>query len=148
MKSLKTAIFSILCALTGITVHGMDTQPENLNQPRRTCSLGDPYPHENLLKRNIIVNEQPVGEISYADASAEIFGSSWRIISFLEIYNENFRGHGIGSQCMEQFLKDAQRDNVETLGLYSKPEAIGFYEKLGFQMINPETRYMEKQIAH
>lgn len=48
------------------------------------------------------------------------------------ITNEESRGQGYGSYLMERFIEKSRKDNISKISLESTPNAIKFYERLGF----------------
>lgn len=60
---------------------------------------------------------------------------------------EAYRGAGVGAAVMRAAMEDLQqRPEFQTAKLGSQTHAIGFYEKLGFEVIGPE--YLDAGILH
>lgn len=49
--------------------------------------------------------------------------------------NPEYIGKGLGKYLMEDFLKRIDKENWESIVLYSDPNAEKFYHKLGFEVI-------------
>lgn len=49
----------------------------------------------------------------------------------------NCRGSGCGRRLITSLQQRAQADNAWAIKLHSKPEAIGFYERMGFSLVGP-----------
>lgn len=61
---------------------------------------------------------------------------SWRCLVEGVRIHEHFRGKGFGKQMFEYAIKLAKKKNCKMIQLTSdkqRPDAIGFYEKLGFR---------------
>jgi predicted GNAT family N-acyltransferase len=57
-----------------------------------------------------------------------------------------WRTRGVGSQLVEAMIGQAREAGLESVDLDSQVQAIGFYEKLGFEARGDE--FMEAGIAH
>lgn len=49
-----------------------------------------------------------------------------------------FRGRGYGRMLVERVLEEARRLGIREVTLHSQVQAVGFYEKLGFEAYGPE----------
>lgn len=73
-------------------------------------------------------------------------GSEGTIMSIHHVVvDEALRGMGHGRTMLVDLLNRAQAANAWAIKLYSTPAAVGFYERLGFQIIGPD-RLMEKRL--
>lgn len=114
--------------------------------------VGDYYSLSPVYKQSsenrmqyLQVNQEQIGSILYDDSYQN--GIVSRYISYLKIDNANMRGHGIGTQCMHQFIKQSEDEGVNTLKLISGPKAVSFYENLHFKADRePYSLIMKKEL--
>lgn len=59
---------------------------------------------------------------------------------------KSFRGQGLGFKLIEAIIEDAKRTKTPYIILFAQDHAIGFYEKLGFEVISEGE--MEANIPH
>lgn len=66
-------------------------------------------------------------------------GSTGLIMSIHHVVvDELLRGTGHGSRMLKDLLSRARIANAWAVKLYSKPLAVGFYERLGFKLVGPD----------
>jgi GNAT superfamily N-acetyltransferase len=84
------------------------------------------------------VDGEAVGGLSYT-----IKESEWTTrLCFLFVLPE-FRKHGVGAELVRWLVHLAKRDHQSIrVVLHSDPNAIGFYEKLGFRLVTPDNHDM------
>lgn len=148
MKNLKIIIFAALCALTGITAYAMDAKKTTI--PSTNYVLG-PVLYVNqtwndgldsiyILKQYIRPQDShptdtPTGLICYHDICMK--GIPTRYIRDFEIYDQNMRRQGIGTNCLQQFIEQAKREGIQRITLTSTNRAIPLYRRVGFISLLP-----------
>jgi len=121
------------------------------SQPNPTIvSLSAAYRNDDWMprtdrKQDICLNNQPIGLMYYTDSKDEK-GCIERCLKSFRIENESLRDQGIGTQCMQQFIQQAQDQKVTEITLFATPRTKTFYERLGFQCTNDKTLLMIKTL--
>ena len=59
---------------------------------------------------------------------------------------KSWRGKGVGRAILETLLLYARKEGLDTVKLHAQTQAVGFYEKRGFNVIGEE--FMEAGIPH
>ena len=114
----------------------------NVNQAKLTnlkAAIHDINPN-NLTLGNRLVDSSAIGvlkngksivQVSYADNQDKDSDPVTRVILTVRA-EEAFRGQGCGTYLMKSFIEKTRNDNISSIELESAPDAIGFYERLGF----------------
>lgn len=97
-----------------------EINPDQLALGNRVISSGSIY----LLK-----NGQSIMSVIYSDNDNQ--EGMTRTIE-TAVTEDEFRNRGYGSYLMESFIEKARKDKVLRIELESTPDAIRFYERLGF----------------
>lgn len=139
MKPFNQLLLCALLTLNSFTAYGMDPTmttfmrllgPAENNFPLQ-ASLGEPIGVlNNTKKQDLLANNIPVGTVRYTDSLEN--SHTVRSIDDLHIATA-WRNYGVGTTCMNLFIAQSRQEDIKKISLFSKPQAINFYKKLGFQ---------------
>lgn len=87
------------------------------------------------------LNGIPVVTARIAENEAQ---TNWHVQRVATV--KDARGNGYAGKLLKQIITDAQQANIQSLDLGAQVQAIGFYEKLGFNATGPV--FQEANIDH
>ncbi|MFH0848574.1 MAG: GNAT family N-acetyltransferase [archaeon] len=82
----------------------------------------------NIFPEGLLLAEEETRKLGWMLAG--VYGNLMWIGSL--VVQSDARGRGIGSSLMENAMEYAREKRVQTVALYSHPQATAFYSKLGF----------------
>jgi predicted GNAT family N-acyltransferase len=103
---------------------------ESLNLFSNTGHRLGPAQHVTQ-KQALLINDQNYGHILYNDFMHD--NVKTRYINNFEITNEKNRRQGHGAQFLNEFITQAEYDNVDVLDAAVKKQAYNLYKRAGFE---------------
>ena len=112
---------------------------EPWGQPKGSEQTPDESEHQHFAYFDSLGNIQGVGRLDKSDANTFQ-------IRFMAV-NDAVQRNGIGSELIEEMQHVAEHEGAEKIILHARENAIHFYQKLGYQMLE-KSHLLFGQIQH